>query len=174
MMFKFEQGDVIIERSKSMRALYLVGGSLLTLGSAALLVHVRFIWVTTQESKPPLLLLSLLFVFVLVLGITAISQCGPYRLTLSHSTGVYKEETTRLGRPSVRTGPLSDFTSLKLVPLKNKDAGCAINLSKRGRTLFPIQLETYYDRDYSQARTDLHRISAATGIPAEDAGAAAI
>jgi hypothetical protein len=114
---------------------------------------------------------ALLFAFVFVLGLSAIMLSGSYKLVMHCSTGNYHEEETRFGKRLARNGPLSDFSSLKITPLKNKDAGCVINLCRRARPLFPIQLKTYYD--YSEARTDLNRISVATGIPVEDAAVAA-
>ena len=53
-MFTYEHETLIIERSKSMHALCLVGGAIMTLSSAALLGFAHFLRVTSQESKPPL------------------------------------------------------------------------------------------------------------------------
>jgi len=166
-MYTLQHDELVVERSRSARTLCLIGGVILTLSGAALLAFTRFIWTTTQQSKPPLVLGSLLFVFAIVAGIAMIAQSGANRLTLRRLTGEYTEETSRFGKKSARTGPMSDFSALELTPCKDKDAGCVINLYRRCRPLFPIQLETYDGSDYSQARADLQRISEATGIPAD-------
>jgi hypothetical protein len=169
-MFKIEPNEVTMDRSRSTRTLNLIGGIILMLSSSAMFAFTIHLSQSTGQNKYQLLAGDFVFAFVFCLGGLAISQSGPYRLMLRRSTGDYIEETTRLGRRSIRTGPLTDFKLLQLKPLKQKDAGCVINLCRRGRPLFPIQLEMY--DDYAEARADLQRLTVATGIPIDDSEAA--